>query len=137
MLVNKICYSFNFPKNVREFRWREDDRDTGHGRCKVLNQPPSPSLIAAMISAFLYDSFLRIAPLLADDTVARRQFVRDCRVGDGPAHTDPKPERIRDRFDTLGEPPPPPPPPPLRGCPVACLSRPEPLARPRARAPRL
>ena len=35
MLVNKICYSFNFPKNVREFRWKEDDRDTGNGRCKV------------------------------------------------------------------------------------------------------
>ena len=35
MLHNKPCYSMNFPKGQRDFRWREDDRDTGNGRCKV------------------------------------------------------------------------------------------------------
>ena len=35
MLIDRACYSFNFPKNVRDFRHKEDDRDTGIGRCKV------------------------------------------------------------------------------------------------------
>lgn len=51
------------PPQVRDHRWKEDDRDTNNGRCK---------------------------------------YHRDCRLGDGPQHTDPKPARMRDRMDEQG-----------------------------------
>lgn len=39
-----------------------------------------------------------------DTNNGRCKFVRDCRLHDGPDHTDPKPCRIRDRLDEQGRP---------------------------------
>lgn len=60
----KQCLSFGIPPRAGGNRWKEDDRDTGNGRCK---------------------------------------HNRDCRFGDHQQHTDPKPERMRDRVNSRGQ----------------------------------
>jgi len=34
-LKERTAYSFNFPPEARNNRWKIDDRDTGMGRCKL------------------------------------------------------------------------------------------------------